>query len=224
MANAPGYEDVQGAWGVGRVVVDGVITPWPVSQADIDDDIEAAVPQLASLGLTEGGLVLIVSLLSHAAQVFPFEQAAGRLGALYSSSDRSPFDAYRCASLIRQLRPSVVMGIDHRVLDGLEDAGRDLAEVFGPVPAVTAVDHDAHARLQAAGVDARWWLALGPASAVQPLDDDALRYDAARWWVEVDDSEGDLVVTSLTERLTPCARFRTGARGTIPEPGRLLLA
>ena len=224
MAVTEEYEAVTGAWGVGRVVVDGVITPWPVSEADIEADIAGAVPQLASLGLAEGGLVLIVSLLSHAAQVFPFEQAAGRLGALYSSSDRSPFDAYRCASLIRQLHPTVVMGIDHRVLDGLEDAGRNLAEVFGPVPAVTAVDHDAHARLQAAGIDARWWLTLGPASAVQPLDDDALHYDAARWWVEVDDAEGDLVITDLTARLTPCARFRTGVRGTVPEPGRLFLA
>jgi len=224
MAVTEEYEAVTGAWGVGRVVVDGVITPWPVSQADIEADIDGAVPQLTSLGLTEGGLVLIVSLLSHAAQVFPFEQAAGRLGALYSSSDRSPFDAFRCASLIRQLQPTVVMGIDHRVLDGLEEAGRDLNEVFGPVPAVAVVDHDAHARLQAAGIDARWWLALGPTSAVQPLHDDALRYDAARWWVEVDDAEGDLVITNFVDRLTPCARFRTGVRATIPEPGRLLLA
>ena len=64
----------------------------------------------------------------------------------------------------------------------------------------------------------------GPTSAVQPLDDDALHYDAARWWVEVDDAEGDLVITDLTARLTPCARFRTGVRGTVPEPGRLILA
>ncbi len=224
MTFAQGVEPLTGPWGVGRVVVDGVVTPWPVSAADIEDEIASAVPRLAALGLREGGLVLVVALLSQTVHSYPFEQAAGRLGARYSCSDRSPFDAYRCAALVRQLTPEVVMGVDHRVLDGLEESGRDVAEVFAGVRAVAAVDHDAHARLQAAGVDARWWIALGPTSAVQPLDDDALHYDASRWLLEVDDAEGDLVITNLAPRLTPCARFRTGVRGTLLEPGRLALA
>src|SRR6476619_2381775 len=129
MTFAAAYEDPPGAWGVGRVVVGNEMIPWPVSQRDIDDETEAMVPRLAALGLGRGGLVLIVSLLSDTSHVYPFEQAAGRLGALYSSADRSPFDAFRTASLIRQLKPTVLLGIDHRVLDGLAEARRDLVAV-----------------------------------------------------------------------------------------------
>jgi len=219
MTFAAAYEDPPVAWGVGRVVVGDEVIPWPVSQRDIDDETESMVPRLAALGLAEGGLVLIVSLLSDTIHVYPFEQAAGRLGALYSSADRSPFDAFRTASLIRQLKPTVVMGIDHRVLDGLTDAGRDLYEVFAPVPAVVAVDDDTATRLAATGLTVRRWLTLGPTSALQPLDDDAFVYDPTRWEVESDG--GELVITNLVDRLTPCDRFRTGRRGEVLEPGLL---
>lgn len=221
MTFAAAFEDPPTAWGVGRVVVDGTITPWPVSAADIDDESDAMTARLASLGLGEGGLVLIVSLLSHTIHVTPFEQAANRLGALYSSADRSPFDAFRTASLTRQLRPSVVMGIDARVLDGLEDAGRELADVFGSLTAVVTVDSDAFTRVGDAGLRPRRWVTLGPTSAVQPLDHDALVYDATRW--QVDEERGELLVTNLVPRLTPCDRFPTGVHGRVVEPGRILL-
>ena len=136
-----------------------------------------------------------------------------------SSADRSPFDAFRTASLIRQLKPTVVMGIDRRVLDGLADAGRDLYEVFAPVPAVVAADDDAATRLAATGLSVRRWLTIGPTSALQPLDDDALVYDPTRWAIESDG--GELVITNLVDRLTPCDRFRTGRRGEVLEPGLL---
>jgi hypothetical protein len=219
MTFAAAYEDPPVAWGVGRVVVGDEMIPWPVSQRDIDDETESMVPRLAALGLAEGGLVLIVSLLSDTIHVYPFEQAAGRLGALYSSADRSPFDAFRTASLIRQLKPTVVMGIDRRVLDGLADAGRDLHEAFASVPAVVAVDDDAVTRLTDAGVAARRWITLGPTSALQSLDDDALVYDATRW--EVVSDGGELMITNLADRLTPCDRLRTGRRGEVLEPGLL---
>jgi hypothetical protein len=223
MTFAAAYEDPPVVWGVGRVVVGDEMIPWPVSQRDIDDETDSMVPRLGALGLGEGGLVLIVSLLSDTIHVYPFEQAAGRLGALYSSADRSPFDAFRTASLIRQLKPAVVMGIDHRVLDGLVDAGRDLHDVFGSVPAVVAVDDDSIARLSAAGIEARRWVTLGPTSALQPLDDDALVYDATRWDIECSNpgGVGELLITNLVDRLTPCDRFRTGRRGEVLEPGRL---
>ena len=223
MTFAAAYEDPPVAWGVGRVVVGDEMIPWPVSSHDIEDETESMVPRLAALGLGEGGLVLIVSLLSDTIHVYPFEQAAGKLGALYSSADRTPFDAFRTASLIRQLRPTVVMGIDRRVLDGLADAGRDLDDVFGPVPTVVAVDDDATTRLAAAGIASRRWLPIGPTSALQPLDDDALVYDATRWEIESSniDGVGELVITSLGDRLTPSHGLRTGRRGEVLEPGRL---
>ena len=219
MTFAAAYEDPPRVWGIGRVVVGSEVVPWPVSEPDIDDETEVATGQLRALGLEADELVLIVSLLSHAIHVAPFERAAGKVGALYSSADASRFDAFRTASLIRQLGATVVFGIDVAVLDGLDDLDRELIDVFGPVRSVVAADADAYGRLRAAGLTPGRWLRLGPLSAIALPGDDALTYDATRWQVEATD--GELVVTNLAERLTPCDRFATGVGGRVLEPGRL---
>lgn len=221
MTFAAAFEDPPRVWGIGRVVVRDEVIPWPVSEADVDDETEVAADQLRALGLRADELVLIVSLLSQAIHVAPFERAAGKVGALYSSADASRFDAFRTASLIKQLEPTVVIGIDAGVLDGLGDLGRDAAEVFGPVRAVVAADDDAYARLRAAGLEVGRWLRLGPLSAVARPGERALSYDATRW--QVDEVDGELLVTSLAERLTPCDRFATGVVGTVAAPGSIAL-
>ena len=170
----------------------------------------------------DGGLVLIVSLLSEAIHVAPFERAAGVLGARYSSADATNFDAFRTVSLVRQLRPSVVLGINARVCDGIAELGRDPASVFAGVGSVVAADDDAQARLGAAGVRAGRWLRLGPTSAVSTPGAPVLEYDAARW--RVDEDAGELVLTNLAARLTPCHRLRTGVAGQVVAPGQLTLA
>jgi hypothetical protein len=206
-------------WGVGRVVVDGEVLAWPVAPADVDDEAVAMTPRLGALGVRDGGLVLLVSLLSQAIHVVPFEQAAGRLGARYSSADATPFDAFRTVALVRQLRPTVVAGVDVRVCDGIEDLGHDLGEVFAGVDAVVAADADAARRLVAARLPTARWLHLGPTSAVSVPGDDTLVYDADRWMVH--DTSGELWLTNRVPRLTRCDRFRTGVSGRVVEPGRL---
>jgi hypothetical protein len=213
------FEDPPAVWGVGRVVVDGEVAPWPVASRDIEDEAESLAPRLAALGLGSAELVLIVSMLSQAMHVVPLEQAAGRLGALYSSADATPFDAFRVATLARHLEPQIVLGITGDVLDGLAEAGRDPSDVLGPVPTVVTADDDAHARLRAAGLGPRRWVQLGPTSALETLDEDGPVYDATRWFVEEDG--GELVITNLVPRLTGCTRFRTGVRGVVTETGRI---
>jgi hypothetical protein len=215
------FEDAPAVWGIGRVVVDGVVTPWPAAQADIDDEAESLAPRLTALGLEPAGVVLIVSLLSQALHVVPLEKAAGMVGALYSSADATPFDAFRTASLIRQLEVQVVLGVDADVLDGLDANGTDLAATFGGLAAVATADEDAHARLRAVGLAPRRWVKLGPTSAIEAGD--GLRYDAERWQVEPDASTRELLVTNRVPRLTGCDRFRTGVRATVPEPGLLTI-
>ena len=216
------FEDPPAVWGVGRVVVDGEVTPWPVAQRDIEDEAESLAPRLAALGLGSGELVFFVSMLSQAMHVVPLEQAAGKLGALYSSADATPFDAFRVAALTRHLEPQVVLGITSDVLDGLAEGGREPSEALGPVPTVVTADHDAHARLRAAGLAPRRWVRIGPTSALETLDEDGPVYDATRWFVEEDG--GELVITNIVPRLTGCTRFRTGVRGVVAESGRIDLA
>ncbi len=221
MTFAAAYEDPPRVWGVGRVVVGDEVVPWEVSEADIDDETEVATDFLRELGLREDELVLLVSYLSQAIHVAPFERAAGKVGALYSSADASRFDAFRTASLVRQLRPSVVFGVDDAVLDGFADLERDPAEVFEAVRSVVASGTTAQARLIDAGVTAGVWLRLGPLNAVGRPGEHELRYDATRW--QVDAPDGELLVTNVAERLTPSDRFRTGVRGSVPAPGRIAL-
>jgi hypothetical protein len=213
------YEDPPDVWGVSRVVVGGEVTPWPVAQADIDDEAESLAPRLAALGLEPGGLVLVVAMLSNAMHAVPFERAAGKLGALYSSADATPFDAFRVAVLVRQLEPQVVLGITSSVLDGLVDAGRDPSDVLGPAPAVVAADYDAHARLRAAGLTPRRSVRLGPTTAIEGLGADGPVYDAARW--DVEEVDGELLVSNLVPRLTEARRLRTGVRGRVVGDGRV---
>lgn len=221
MTFAAAYEDPPGVWGIGRVVVGHDVIPWAVSEADIDDETAVATDFLRALGLGEDELVLIVSYLSQAIHVAPFERGAGALGALYSSADASRFDAFRTASLVRQLGPTVVIGVDDEVLDGFDDLGLDAAEVFATVRAVVASGTSARARLESTGVTAGLWLRVGALSAVAAPGERELRYDATRWQVVADD--GELCVTNLVERLTPSERFRTGFAGRVPAPGRITL-
>jgi hypothetical protein len=218
---AAAYEEMPREWGVGRVVIGEDVTPWPVSEADIEDEAESLAARLAELGLGDGDLVFIASLLSQAIHVVPFEKAAGKVGALYSSSDATPFDAFRTEALVRQLEPKVVLGIDSPVVDGLDELGHDLGTVFASVGAVVASDVGARDRLVAAGVSARGWVKLGATSTVQALGDDAFAYDATRW--QVDDDGGRLLITNVAPRLTESQRFDTGVRGQVVEPGRLRL-
>lgn len=222
MTFAREFEVPPQVWGVGRVVVGDEIIPWAVSEADIEDETEIAASHYRSLGLGDGDLVLVVALLSQAIHAVPLERGAGRVGALYSSADATRFDAFRTASLVRQLEAKIVIGVDTEVLTGLTDIGRDLTDVFSTVKTVVAGDADAQARLADAGIATGRWLRLGPTSAVGLPDEPWLVYDAQRW--QVDGVGGELVLTNVADRLTACDRFRTGIRGSVPEPGRLILA
>lgn len=224
MSFASRFEDPPRVWGVGRVVVPdsegrGVVHPWGVSQDDIDDEAASLAQRYSELGLGDNDLVLIVSLLSQAIHVVPLEKAAGKVGALYSSADATPFDAFRTASLVRQLKAKLVVGVDAGVVDGLVEQGRDLGEVFASVSAVMAADGDAATRLLGAGVTTGRWEKLGATSAFQAPGADAFVYDATRW--QVDEDGDELLLTNIAPRLTESSRFRTGLRGRVLEPGRL---
>jgi hypothetical protein len=221
MTFAKEFEAAPPIWGIGRVMVGDEVVPWEMSAADIEDETEVAAQHYRTLDLGDGDLVLVVALLSQAIHAVPLEQGAGRVGALYSSADATRFDAFRTASLIRQLEAKVVVGVDAEIVAGLDDLDRDVGGVFGPVDAVLAADAGAFARLTDAGIATGRYLRLGPTCAVAPPDVDALAYDATRW--QVDEEGGELLLTNLADRLTPCDRFRTGIRGTVPEPGRILL-
>ncbi len=103
--------------------------------------------------------------------------------------------------------------------DGIDELGHDLADVFANVDAVIAGDEDAAARLAAAGVDPGRWIRLGPTNVIAAPGDDTFVYDPDRW--QIDEVDGELVLSNLVERLTRCDRLATGRRGRVTQPGRL---
>lgn len=203
-------------WGVGRVVVAGEAVPWPVSATDVDDETASQARALERLGVREGDVVVLCSLLSQAIHVFPLEEAVNALGARYSSTDATEFDAFRTAAMIRQVEPRAVIGVNDAVVRGLRELGRDLRDVFGPVPVVVTSDEDAWRALRDAGLAPLRWRLLGPTSAFECEARDGLHVDASRWRVERGD-DGALLLTNVTPRLTACERFVTGLRGEIAD-------
>jgi hypothetical protein len=192
-------------WGVGVVGSEA----WPVSPDDVGDETESAVEHLRVLGLREGGLVLIVSRLAETIHVAPLELAAGRLNARWSSCDATEGDAFRTASLIRQLQPDAVIGINETILSAVAD------DTFDAVPAVAVTDRAAHDAVSSS----RWWLRLGPTSAFECEERAGAHYDAGRWLVE--QVGGEIVVTSRAPRLRPARQLPTGLRGAVvDEPCR----
>ena len=200
-------------WGVGRLVVDSTVTPWPVSQADIDDEAEAAVAHLASLGVGSGDFVVIVALLSEAIHAVPLEKAAGFLDAKYSAADATAMDAARTEYLVNQLRPRAVVGVNAAVIAGLREHGREPGDVFAAVPAVATADEVAWRALVDAGLAPRRWTKVGPTGALECAQRAGLHLDGQRWNVQV---EGDqVVISNRAARLTPSARLETGFVGLI---------
>lgn len=187
------------AWGVGCVAS----RPWPVSAADIADETEVAVDHLERLGVPAGGLVLIVSRLADTVHVAPLEHAAGRLSARWSSADATGSDAFRTASLIRQLTPDAVVGVNATVAGAVPEG------TFDDVPAVAVVDDAAHDVIP----NARWWLRIGPTSAFECAARVGAHFDESRWHVESID--GELVISNRTPRLTPATRLPTGLHGRV---------
>ena len=106
------YEDPGEVWGVGWIHGEGRRRPWALGHADVADESEVAAGHLTRLGVGEGDLVLLVFTLSDTVHGAPLELAAGRLGARYSCADATEGDAFRTASLIRQLQPRAVVGVN----------------------------------------------------------------------------------------------------------------
>jgi hypothetical protein len=193
--------DPPAVWGVGLAAG----APWPVSPDDIADETDTAVELLRMLGLAEGGLVLIVSRLRETIHVAPVERAAGRLSARWSCADATAGDAFRTASLVRQLQPDVVIGVNATIVNAIDDP----QSVFGSVPTVAATDATARASIPGS----RWWLKLGPTNAFECAARSGAHYDGRKWLVER--AGDDLTITNIASRHTPAVQLPCGWRGDV---------
>ena len=204
--------DPAALWGIGSFQIGDEIVTYPVSKEDHDRDIATAIKAVASLGVGEGDRVLVLSMLSQAAQYWPVQIALLVGKVQFSLADASRFDAFRTAMFLRAMHYDAVVGINADVLDGLDDLGHSYRDVFDDVP-VLAARAGAYERLRAAGLAPRWWLDLGPAIAVECDERAGAHVESDQWAVESD--SGMLLITAKHPRAAAVDRLRTGVRGVV---------
>ena len=200
-------------WGVGSFRVGDDIVTYPVSKDDNGRDIGGAAKALRSLGVDSHSRVLVVSMLSNAAQYWPVQIDLLMNQAQFSIADASRYDAFRTNMFLRAMHYDVVLGINEDVLDGLDDLSMSYTDVFADVP-IVAAGAGAHARLRAAGLDPWWWLHLGPTTAVECAAREGAHIDGSEWAIEVGDG-GEILVSASNERAATIERQRTGVHGTV---------
>ena len=210
MSNAS--PEVETLWGVGTWVDrDGVRLPWAVGHAEIQRATESATRVLGELGVGAGTRVLWCSMLSEAAQVWPFVVATMMNGAQLSCSDATAAEAPRVAMFCRLIEYRAVMFVNGAILDGLDELGLSYRDVFGAVPVVGARP-DAYDRLLAAGLAPRHAALVGPAVAIAREPAGPAYVDVDEWDVDLVDGHG--AVTSRRDRPTAFDRAVTAVRAT----------
>jgi hypothetical protein len=204
--------DERAPWGIAQYDGPDGRVAFEVSHPEIERAMGGAMETLGGLGVGSGGRVLYCSVLSEAAHFWPLMIGAMLAGAQFSLADATASDALRVAMFLRRLPYTAVMGVNEPVLDGLDELGREYAEVFGSVPMLGARP-GAYERLAAAGLAPQWFVLCGPAVAIAPAPGAPARVDATEWSLaEVD---GRILVTSRQPRATEFARTPTGVRGRL---------
>ena len=199
-----------GAWGVGQYVDRaGRRIAWDVSHAEIERDMGRATARLEALGVDAGRRVLWCSMLSEAAQFWPFIISTMLRGAQLSCADATYAEAARVAMFTRQMDYYAVLGVNGTLLDGLDGLGLPYADVFGNVT-VLGARPDAYDRLIGAGLSPSHFVLAGPAVAIGDAPGTPARVDPTEWALR--DLEGRVAVTSLAERTTQFDRTPTAVR------------
>jgi hypothetical protein len=156
--------------------------------------------------------VLVLSMLSEAAQYWPLQIGLLMSQAQFSLADASRFDAFRTAMFLRAMHYDVVLGLNTDVLDGLDDLEHDYRDIFGSVQ-VLAARAGAYERLREARLEPRWWLHVGPTIAVECEALEGAHIDADEWAVEVDG--GEVLLTAQRPRAMEIDRLRTGVHAEL---------
>lgn len=199
-------------WGIGSFRVGDDVITYPVSQDDHKRDIPTALKALRALDVHDKSRVLLLSMLSEAAQYWPVQIGLLVSQTQFSLADSSRYDAFRTAMFLRAMHYDVVLGLNSDVLDGLDDLGHEYLDVFGAVPVVAARD-GAYQRLRDAGLEPRWWLHLGPTIAVECDARSGAHVDGDEWDVEVDG--GEVRVSARQHRAASIDRLPTGVQGKV---------
>jgi len=196
-------------WAIGRDERAGGTVDFEITWEDFERDTGWAITMLGKLGVHRGSAVLVVAHIAEAPWFDPFEHAVLALGGHFSLGENQPFDAFRAAMYGRRLSTELVLGLNRSVA---ETIGDDLGDAFSQARLVLARP-DAVPLVAAAGLPAAVVTRIGPALAVECAPGSGAHVNPSMWAVEAE--EGELELTSISERGYELNRERVGVRGTI---------
>lgn len=205
-------------WAVALLRVPHGTHTYTVSLRDIEADTAWARHVFERMGLQPGQPAHLIGAGFDYAILWPYENALMGLAVPFGVAEPVAIDAPRTDMLLRRLRMQAVIGLTGEIVAALQALGRDLTLLLGH--STLAALPDAAAVLRGAGLKPWTLLPLGPLWAFEPPEGGGADYDRSEWRVEAID--GELVVSSVTERATPWQRLRTGVRGSVIAEGRVL--
>ena len=190
----------------------GVWRPLAYSSLELERARIAALRVLQSFHFRTGGNIMFTSMWDEGAQLMPVERAIMSYGMVVISADSSPFDAGRVESIARRFELKGALGITAGCLEGLARMGHDPAKLFAGM--VVWARPGAYQTLCAIGtLNVHRCMELGPAFALECHAKSGAHIDRFEWDVEED--EGEILLTSRLERSEPFQRLRTGQRGRV---------
>lgn len=196
---------------------------YPVSEDDLERDVDFWRGVLAGYGVGRGSRVVVTALAWELPWFQPARVAVARLGGSYSNAEFWGWDARRLEMFCRRLEPQVVIGPGRELVEGLGNIV-DPAERLGGVRGLL-VRPDALETLRDAGVTPAGIVTpIGPTVAVSLADGSGVAIDDTQW--RIDEQDGELLATSVAPRAAAFERQRTGVRGRVertPTGPRLVL-
>jgi hypothetical protein len=213
MTTAPGTT----LWGIGAYDAPGRRAPWPIGTDEMHRDMGATTRRLAALGIGPGSRALFCSMLSEAGQFWPWIVGTMLSGAQLSCADAIASEAARVCVLLRTMTFDAVIGVNDAVLDGVDERGAAIADVFAGVRLVAARP-GAYERLCAAGLAPHRFALCGPAVAIAGEPGAAAAVDGDEW--HLDGHDGVVLVTNRKPRATTFDRTPVATRAQVVDDGK----
>jgi hypothetical protein len=198
---------------VGRyIAADGSRKTLAYSALELERARLAAVRVLDSFHFRTGGNIMFTAMWDEGAQLLGVERAIMSYGMVVVSAEASVFDASRVANIARRFELIGALGITPATLEGLVRLDQDLAKVFEGM--VVWARPGAYETLKALpGLQVYRCLEVGPAFAIECPAGHGAHMDRFEWNVEED--EGEVVLSSRLERSEPFYKLRTGLKGKV---------
>jgi hypothetical protein len=200
---------------IGRFDLEGGHVDFPCSEEDLQRDAASWGRVHSAYGVARGKRVVVTALPWELPWAVPLRLGVTCAGGTYSNTELWGWDARRLDLFIRRLSPYAVIGPGQELIEALAGL-TDLAERLADVP-VLLVRPDAVQALEDAGVHPTGIVVpLGPTSAVSlPDGSEGLAVDESEWNVE--DEDGELLITTVGPRAATFHRQRTGVRGRVEQ-------